>query len=71
MFTDGFFRDYEKPEGFQLSDEPYLQHELSHGRFKEDYMELKADSSETKSVAFDEQSAMKDDEVIFLFHYFP
>ena len=34
-------------------------------------MELKADSSETKSVAFDERAAMKDDEVIFLFHYFP
>lgn len=71
MFTDGFFRDYEKPEGFQLSDEPYLQHELAHGRFKEDYMELKVDSSETKSVASDEPAAMKDDKVIFLFHYFP
>ena len=70
MFTDGFFRDYEKPQGFQLSDEPYLQHELAHGRFKEDYMELKADSSETKSVASDEPAAMKDDKVIFLFHYF-
>lgn len=67
MFTDGFFRDNEEPEGFQLSDEPYLQHELAHGRFKEDYMESKADSSETKSVAFDEP-AIKDDLVSFLFH---
>ena len=43
-----------KEDFFQQSDESNFLREFQHGRFKEDYMKLKADSREPSNVEGDE-----------------
>lgn len=50
-FTYGF-----KEDSTKLADELSFPRELVHGRFKEDYMKLKEDSSEPINVESDESA---------------
>ena len=52
-----------KKEIYDQNDEPNFPRELSHGRFKEDYMKLKADSSEPSNVESDEPECSPSEDV--------